>query len=62
MIVILILHYVATMSNSIFQDPNILIYLGVTLISLFSGYVSKSWERENNRVQPEEIVQIIRER
>jgi hypothetical protein len=50
MIAVLIIHYIATMSNSAFKDPNILIYLAVTILSLLSGYVSKSWERENSGV------------
>ena len=62
MIAVLIIHHIATMSYPAFKDPNILIYLAVTIISLFSGYVSKSWKRENNGVHIKEIIQIVKER
>ena len=63
MIVILLCHYISTIgSSSSFMDPNTIIYLIITIVSIMSGYISISYPRLNKEVDIETVYNLIQER
>lgn len=63
MVIILICHYISTIGNySSFTDPNTLIYLIITIVSIVSGYISLSYPRSNKEVDVETVYNLLQDR
>ena len=64
MLAILVVHLLITMSSGeTANDQTVsLAYIGITLLSLVSGYVSYRWPRQTKEVDLKTVVKVIQDR
>ena len=63
MLAVLVVHFLATMSSGEPADQTVsLAYIGITLLSLVSGYVSYRWPRLNKEVDLKNVIKSIQDR
>lgn len=62
MLLILVVHFLAAMGEPADRWTVPLVQVGVTLLSILSGYTSYRWQRAEKGVDMKTIVKIIQER